>query len=128
MHWFDETPSLNTVSAVATQLMKQGYRPIVWFDANVGYKVGSRYMNERALALHLPVDARAIRVSPKGEPADPFLIAEALRLRGQVVSNDRFRDWVEAYPQLKEKTFLVRGEIRGNDVMLQLGGMAAVAE
>ncbi len=81
MHWFDETPSVNTVSLVAYQLIEQGYRPIVWFDANVGYKVGSRFMNERALAGHLPVDARAIRVAPNGSPADPLLIEQAVRRR-----------------------------------------------
>ena len=125
MHWFDETPSLNTVSLVATQLIEQGYRPIVWFDANVGYKVGSRYMNERALAQHLPVSARAIRVSPKGEPADPLLITEAIRLGARVVSNDRFRDWRDAFPQLADDAFLIRAKVHATGLTMEIKPVAS---
>lgn len=120
MHWFDETPSLNTVSAVATQLISQGYQPIVWFDANVGYKVGSRYMGERALAQHLPVSARAIRVAPKGNPADPLLLTEAVRLRARVVSNDKFRDWTEAFPQLADEAFLIRAKVNAKGLTMEI--------
>ncbi len=91
------------------------FRMFVWFDANAGYKVGSRYMTERALALHLPVSACAIRVASKGSPTDPLLLTEAVRLRGRVVSNDRFRDWTEALPQLTDEAFLIRAKVHATD-------------
>lgn len=120
MHWFDETPSLETVSLVAAQLAQLGYRPIVWFDANVGYKVGSRYMGAEDLARHLPVAAKAIRVAPKGSPADPLLLAEAVRLRARVVSNDRFRDWTGDFPQLADAAFLVRAKVHAKGLTMEI--------
>ncbi len=120
MHWFDETPSLRTVSSVVEKLTDLGYSPVVWFDANVGYKVGSRYMGERDLALFLPVPAAAIRVAPKGSPADPLLLAEAVRLRARVVSNDRFRDWTGEFPQLADAAFLIRAKVHGKTLTMEV--------
>lgn len=120
MHWFDETPSLETVRLVATHLMDQGYQPIVWFDANVGYKVGGGYMNERSLAQHLPVSARAIRVAPKGCPADPLLLAEAIKLRARVVSNDKFRDWTGEFPQLADAAFLIPAKVHPTGLTMEI--------
>ncbi|MGB5558598.1 MAG: hypothetical protein WBN04_11365 [Paracoccaceae bacterium] len=96
------------------------FRMFVWFDANVGYKVGSRYMTERDLALHLPLSSHAIRVAPKGSPADPLLLAEAVRLRGRVVSNDKFRDWTKEFPQLRDDAFLVRATIHGTGLTMEI--------
>ncbi len=120
MHWFDDTPSLSTVASVVEQLTDLGYLSIVWFDANVGYKVGSRYMTERDLARFLPVSSSAIRVAPKGSPADPLLLAEAVRLRGRVVSNDKFRDWTKEFPQLRDDAFLVRATIHGTGLTMEI--------
>jgi len=120
MHWFDETPSLNTVAQVSQHLIDLGYMPIVWFDANVGYKVGARYMGEAVLARYLPVSARAIRVAPKGSPADPLLLSEAVRLRARVVSNDRFRDWTGDFPQLADDAFLIRAKVHSEGLTMEI--------
>jgi len=120
IHWINDEPSLENLHDVIEELHYIGFRPIVWFDANVGYKVGMSYMGPRALARHLTIPASDIRVAPKGEPADPLLLAEAAKLNARVLSNDRFRDWVTQFPQLAEEDFLVRGRIRADGVDLKV--------
>ena len=119
-HWINNEPSLENLQQVINELHAIGFHPIVWFDANIGYKVGMSYMGPRALARHLPIPARDIRVCPKGEPAGPLMLQEAAKLNARVLSNDRFRDWVEQFPVLLEEDFLVRGRIRSGGVDLKV--------
>lgn len=108
MHWSDNGPSLEQVRLVADGTKRHGYTPILWFDANVGYKVADRYMRPAELAKRLGLPKDRVFVAPKGRPADPLLLADAVRRKARVVSNDRFRDWQAQYPQLKRDDFVVR--------------------
>ena len=58
-------------------------------------------------------------VVPKGTPADPLLLDGAKTLAARVITNDRFRDWTDSHPQIKEAGFLVRGEVREGVVELE---------
>lgn len=118
MFWQDETPSLSTVSAVVGEVKKAGLTPLVWFDANAGYKVGDRYMNQRDLSRAIGVPRKQVRVAPKGSPADPLLLEDAAKLGTGVVSNDRYRDWAETYPNVMQPGVLVRGRVQGGAAML----------
>lgn len=120
MHWTDETPALETVSTVLRWLESRGYRPAIWFDANVGYKVGNRYFGPRELARRLGIPASRVSVAPKGTPADPLLLKDAMRKRARVVSNDRFRDWEDQFPKLREEGFVVRTSLDGGRLVLKL--------
>lgn len=120
MHWQAETPSLQTVTLVLNDLTSRGFVPVIGFDANVGYLIGDRYMGPERLARQLGVQSRQVFVAPKGTPADPLLLAEASRLGAPVVTNDRYRDWAEAHPQVAETGFLIRGQVAGNKVSLTL--------
>lgn len=120
MHWKNEKPLIDTVRHVLGQLKRQGYTPIVWFDANVGYKIGSRYLGPDPLAKMLGISAQQIFVAPKGSPADPFLLDCAKALKAKVVTNDQFRDWTESHPQMKEPGFLVTGHIRNDTLHLNI--------
>ncbi|WP_417523933.1 NYN domain-containing protein [Marinovum sp.] len=113
LYWGEGTPSLTTVRTVIRQLRKQGWEPIIWFDANVGYKVGDGYLGPAALASQLGCRAQQVRVAPKGQPADPLLLQEAVDLEARVVSNDRFRDWAETFPQLRGGDLLLRSTVVG---------------
>lgn len=119
LHWENETPSIATVRDVLGVLDQLGYVPVVWFDANVGYKIGERYQGPRRLARQLGIDEDRVLVAPKGTPADPLLLDNARKLRARVVTNDRFRDWKESHPQIEEPEFLVRGWVRGDTIALE---------
>lgn len=126
LYWQGESPSLGAVSAVLGEVRKAGLTPVVWFDANVGYKVGESYMNPSELARRLGISRKQVRVAPKGSPADPLLLQEAAKLGTGVVTNDRYRDWVASFPSVAEPGVLVRGRLEGGAVKLDWpGGQAA---
>ena len=120
MHWKDGTPQIATVREVVTLLVAQGWQPGVVFDANAGYKIGDRYQDDRAMAalLGLPVDR--VLVVPKGNQADPTLLAAARDLGAPIVTNDRYRDWAETYPEVLTQGLLRRGGYRDGKVWLDL--------
>lgn len=119
LYWDRETPDLSSVRHIIDVLKSEGYSPVVWFDANVGYLIGDRYLGPRPLADFLGLPFKYVFVAAKGTPADPFLLNGAERLGARVVTNDRFRDWEEEFPRIREDGFLVRGYIRGEEVGLE---------
>lgn len=118
LYWQDETPSLQTVRHVVDALKRRGMRPVVWFDANVGYLVGDRYLGPVPLAKSLGLSARQVIVAPKGTPADPLVIEGARLLKSRIVSNDRFRDWQDQYPEVREAMRFLRGSIENGALRL----------
>ena len=118
MFWQDEMPSLSAVSAVVGEVQRAGMKPLVWFDANAGYKVADRYMNPRDLSRAIGLSRKQVRVAPKGSPADPLLLEDADKLDSGVVSNDRYRDWAASYPRVARPGTLVRGRVEGGAALL----------
>ena len=114
----DETPSLSTVTAVVGEVRRAGLTPLVWFDANAGYKLANRYMNPRDLSRAIGLSAKQVRVAPKGYPADPLLLDDAAKLDSGVVSNDRYRDWATRFPEVTRPELLVRGRVEGGAAQL----------
>jgi len=118
LHWDNEVPAIATVARVVDDLRSSGFVPVVWFDANVGYRIGDRYMGPAILARALDLPARQVFVAPKGTPADPLLLEGAAVLGARVVTNDRFRDWANDHPRILEPGFLVPGQVRDGAVTL----------
>jgi hypothetical protein len=109
MHWGVEVPSLGVLSRVLGELVKAEFVPVVFFDANVGYKVSGQHMDEAELAGLLGVKPAQVHISPSGSPADPLLLDYATRNGLRVVSNDRFRDWSVKFRRVGTKGFLIHG-------------------
>ena len=120
MYWDGETPSLETVRRVLDAIHDAGFVPLVWFDANAGYLLTGRYLTPWRLAGVLNIDHRQISVAPKGTPADPLLLEQAREMGARVVTNDRFRDWVDDHPFVREPGILVRGRASDGVVSLAL--------
>lgn len=112
MHWNNGTPDITVVRQVATALEAQGRRVVVMFDANAGYKLTNRYMNAAALARAMGLNARNVVVSPKGKPADGLLLQIARDQDAPIITNDRFRDWHEAFPHCTQPGRLIHGGYR----------------
>ncbi len=119
LYWSDNKPALHSVRLVIEKLCSDGFEPILWFDANVGYLVTGKYMNPTQLSKALRYPARRISIAPKGIPADPLVIKDATKLRARIVTNDRFRDWQEHFPQVDQQDVFVRGRIKGKQVILR---------
>ena len=109
MYWKDGEPDLDVVIEVLAKLFSAGLSPGVMFDANAGYLVSERYMHDGAFAKRLGVPKANVLVVPKGTPADATILKAARDMGGRVVTNDRFRDWAEEYPEVLEDGFLIKG-------------------
>ena len=127
MYWEGEKPSLMTVRAVLKTVEEAGFVPLVWFDANVGYLTQGAYLRPEQLSRMLGLAKGQVLVAPKGTPADPLLLEEAVRMGVRVLTNDRFRDWAETHPAVKVPGFLVGGQMSRGVVTLRLGEDARAA-
>ncbi|MFD2175008.1 NYN domain-containing protein [Rhodobacter lacus] len=120
MHWRDNTPSLEPVIEIVALLKAAGFRPGVIFDANAGYKLEGRYRDDAVFACRLGLPAAQVLVVPKGQPADPTLLAVARDLEARIISNDRFRDWEAEHPELRLPGRVIRGGYRNGALWLDL--------
>ena len=121
MYWKDETPQIATVLAVTRDLSMRGFTPAVIFDASAGYRVSDRYLHDSELSSLLELPEERVMVVPKGTPADPFILAVARDHRARVVTNDKYRDWADEFPQVRTPGFLIKGGFRSGKVWLDLG-------
>lgn len=119
MYWMDNTPQLAPLKQVVHDLSRRGMKPGVVFDANVGYKLTGQFMGERDLSRMLSLPRDQILVVPKGKQADPFLLETARDLKARIVTNDRYRDWADRYPDVARPEMLVTGEMRDGRVSLR---------
>lgn len=119
VHWQDNTPQFAPLLRVVERLQALGYAPGVVFDANAGWKLFGRYMDDDDLAhlLHLPREQ--VFVVPKGTPADPYLLAVARDHKARIVTNDRYRDWAGDHPEVLEPGLLVRGRWQEAGIVLE---------
>lgn len=118
MHWNGKQPQIATVREVIAALRAKGYQPGVIFDANAGYKIGDRYLDDQDFAKLLNLPSARVLVVNKGEPADPTILAAARELGARVVTNDRFRDWAGDFPEVANKGHLLKGGYRKGTLWL----------
>lgn len=118
MHWNGE-PSERVVNRVLVALQKKGFVPLIFFDANVGYKLWDRYANADYVAPRIGVRPNRVFVVPKGVTADEMLLDYASQTGLRVVTNDRFLDWRQKFPKIADKGFLVKGTVREGTVMFR---------
>jgi Zc3h12a-like Ribonuclease NYN domain len=118
IYWQDNTPQLAPLLQVVRDLQQRGLKPGVVFDANVGYKLTGEFMGERDLSRLLSLPKDQILVVPKGTQADPFLLETARGLKARIVTNDRYRDWTDRYPDVAQPGRLITGAMRDGKVWL----------
>ncbi len=118
MYWKDGEPRLDSVLEVVLKLKALGFTPGVMFDANVGYLLMGDFKNDAAMSelLRLPKDR--VLVAPRGTTADEMILQAARDLGARIVTNDRFRDWAESYPEVTDPGFLIQGRYQQGDVKL----------
>lgn len=120
MYWNANTPQIDTLRAVIVLLSARGFIPCVVFDANAGYLLVGKYQHDQAFGAALGLPADRVMVVPRGEPADPALLAMARSLGAPIVTNDRYRDWAEAHPEVLTPGHLIRGGYRAGRLWLDL--------
>lgn len=120
MHWGGGEPSLEPLRAVIDLATERGWTPGVVFDANAGYKIIGRYQHDGDLARELALPEDRVFVVPKGTQADPVILQAARDMGARVISNDRFRDWAEQFPEVTTPGHLVTGSLTKGRLRLDL--------
>ncbi len=104
-------PRLENILLVSQKLRDEGYRPVVVVDAALRHNIDRKGEFERM------VDEGAIKQAPPGTDADYFILSFARDLDGSVVSNDRFKERRQAFPEASER--VIRYMIVERDVVLE---------
>ncbi|WP_413875292.1 NYN domain-containing protein [Albidovulum sp.] len=120
MHWKDGTPQLATLREIVQRLSALGFTAGVVFDANAGHILTGRYQHNAAMGKLLGLPEDRVIVVNKGEPADPTVLAAARFLKARIVTNDRYRDWADAFPEMREPGYLIRGGYRAGKLWLEV--------
>lgn len=121
MHWGGD-PSMKVLTKVLKELQYRGLEPLVYFDANVGYKLTGKRLKPAAMAAELGLSQEQVVFAPKKVPADEILLEHAVSDNLRVVTNDKFLDWKQKFPKVGEKGFLIKGMWKeGSVILLGLG-------
>ncbi|WP_210877550.1 NYN domain-containing protein [Roseovarius autotrophicus] len=119
MHWKDNTPQIETLREVIALLRDRRQTPAVIFDANAGYLLAGRYQDDHIMAKRLGLPDDRVLVVPKGTIADTYLLTVARDFNAPIVTNDRYRDWADDYPEIAEPGRLIRGGYRSGALWLE---------
>jgi hypothetical protein len=128
MHWAGDPPSLEPLRAVLGDLTGRGFTPGVIFDANAGYKLFSQYLDAASFAAKLKLPLDRVYVVPKGTQADLYILEAARSLGARIVTNDRYRDWQDRFPEVARPGFLIQGGVRGEAIWLKVSDMPQQGE
>lgn len=104
-------PRLNNILLVCEKLREDGIEPLIVVDAALRHQIDQKGRYEEM------VQDGSIRQAPAGTDADYFVVSFARELDAAVVSNDRFRDHSNAFPELDER--LIRYMIVNDEVVLE---------
>lgn len=119
LYWRDQSPQFSALIDVVQALKARGLAPVVVFDANAGYLTVGKYQHDFAFARQLGLPPEQVMVVDKGTQADTAVLDLARGLSARIVTNDRYRDWAEAYPEVLTTGWRIEGAY--TDGRLHLG-------
>ena len=99
---------LENILAVRDKLVEEGYEPVILADAALRHQIDEENAFEKM------VDSGEIKQAPAGTDADYFILSFARELEATIVSNDRFKDRVEAFPEVRDRVIrymIINGEV-----------------
>jgi hypothetical protein len=106
-----DTVRLSNIRLVCDKLEEQGYQPIIVADATLRHQIDDKRAFEQM------VENGTIKQAPAGTDADYFILSFARELNASVVSNDRFKDRLDAFPEARES--VIRYMIVNDEVVFE---------
>ncbi|MHB1170779.1 MAG: NYN domain-containing protein [Longimicrobiales bacterium] len=103
-----DSARLENITLVCDRLREDGFEPIVVADAALRHQI------DQADEYEVLVENGTIRQAPAGTDADYFILSFARELDAAVVSNDRYRDRMDAFPEARDRVIrymIVNGEV-----------------
>ena len=101
-------PLLANVRLVRDRLTEDGMTPILVADAALRHQI------DDADGYEALVKAGEIQQAPAGTDADYFILSFARELHASVLSNDRFKERIDHFPEVKDRIIrymIVAGEL-----------------
>jgi hypothetical protein len=99
------------IELIREKLAGEGYEPLVVADAALRHQVDDAEAYERL------VETGTVHQAPAGTDADYFILSFARELDAVVVSNDRFRDRIRSFPEVRDR--IIRYMILEDEVVLE---------
>lgn len=115
------------LGTVAHQLREEGYRIVCFFDANIFFTLqehGALGHRQRHSLVRLQeifgLNANEVYVVPSGVQADQFVLETLRHLpMSFAVTNDRFRDYADDYPDVMKGNLWRKGvDVSGDNITL----------
>lgn len=106
-----EKAQLANILAVREKMAEEGFEPVVVVDAALRHQIDDRAGYEQL------VESGVVRQAPAGTDADYFILSFAKELDARIVSNDRFRDRLNAFPDAADR--IIRYMIVEHEVVLE---------
>ena len=106
-----EKARLHNIRLVVEKLHEDGLEPIVVADAALRHQIDEPEKYESL------IEEGEIRQAPAGTDADYFILSFARELNAFIVSNDRFRDRQDSFPEARER--MIRYMIVEDEVVFE---------
>lgn len=106
-----DQPRLRNIELVVEKLLEDGMEPVVVADAALRHQIDESQKYE---AL---IDDGKIKQAPAGTDADYFILSFARELDAYIVSNDRFRDRLDSFPDARDR--MIRYMIVADEVVFE---------
>ncbi len=110
-HSSEGAPRLFNIQLICEKLIEDGYEPVVVVDAALRHQIDRKSEYERL------VDEGRLRQAPAGTDADYFILSFARELAASIVSNDRFKDRLQSFPEARDR--VIRYMIVADEVVLE---------
>ena len=102
---------LQNILLIVDKLREEGCEAVVVVDAALRHQIDDANGYEKL------VEAGEIKQAPAGTDADYFILSFARELDASVVSNDRFKDRLDAFPEARER--VIRYMIVNDEVVFE---------
>jgi hypothetical protein len=101
-------PKLANLLKVRGELEERGFEAVIIVDASLKYDIDDQTQ------LEALIRSQQVRQVPAGTDADYFIIQLADQFGARVVTNDRYKDYLEHYPWITDRRLpymIVKGEV-----------------
>lgn len=106
-----EQAQVANLVAIRDKLREEGMEPVIVVDAALRHQIDDPQRYEQL------VDEGQVRQAPAGTDADYFILSFAKELNASIVSNDRFRDRIKEFPEVRDR--VIRFMIVQDEVVLE---------
>jgi hypothetical protein len=113
-HSTERSVRLDNIRKICGKLEEEGFDPVVVVDAPLRHQIDDDHAYEGM------VQNGKIHQAPAGTDADYFILSFARKLDAHVVSNDRFKEYREGFPEEMDR--LIRYMIVEDEVVLEKRG------